>query len=163
MVFFKKKYRNTIKVFIGSDHGGFELKEYIKNIKFDKIEGKDVKMIDCGTYSANSVHYPVFAKKVVKKLLKYVPKKVEDKQSNFGILICTTGIGMSMCANKYKRIRASLVHCVEEASMTREHNNSNILCLGQKFVNKSDVEEIVKTFLSTNFEGGRHTIRIKMY
>ena len=107
-----------MRIFIGWDHSGFELEEYIKRIEFGSIEGKRVKIIDCGTFTNDSVHYPIFVKKVLKQLLKYIPKKVENKQNNFGILVCTTGIGMNICANKYKRIRATLVHFQEKAKLT---------------------------------------------
>ena len=152
-----------MKIFMASDHGGLETKEFIKTINFGEINGKKVEIIDCGTNSKDSVHYPVFGKKAVEGLLQYVPEEKGAEQENFAILVCTTGIGMSMLANKYPKIRGALCHFVEEAKMTREHNNANVLCIGQKFTNPDIIEEMVKTFLTTKFEGGRHAERINMF
>lgn len=154
-----------MKIIIGSDHGGFDLKEYIKNIDFSKLINKKVEIEDVGTFNKDSCHYPEFSKKVVEKLLneKLVSSNPADEVENFGILVCTTGIGMSISANRNKSIRASLVHFPEEAHLTRQHNNSNILCLGAKFTKTEDVEAILKEFLTTKFDGGRHLERIKMY
>ena len=126
-----------MKVFIASDHGGFDVKEFIKNIDFSDVNGGNVEIIDCGTNSKESVHYPIFGKKAVEALCEYVPDDKGAEQSNFAILVCTTGIGMSMLANKYTKIRGALCHSVEEARLTREHNNANVLCIGQKFTNQN--------------------------
>ena len=95
-------------------------------------------------------------------LITILPQNIADNPSNFGILICTTGIGMNIVANKYKGIRAGLCHFIEEAELTRKHNNSNVLCIGAKFTDKNIVEKLVKTFITTKFEGGRHFERISM-
>ena len=155
---------NEIKIFLASDHGGYEVKEAVKNINFDTINGKKVKVIDFGTDSKeNRVDYPVYAKKALKELEKYIPSEKDAEQQNFGILVCTSGFGMCMVANKEDKVRGARCSSVEEAKMTREHNNTNVLCIGQKFVDPAIIEEMVKTFISTAFEGGRHADRIKMY
>ena len=152
-----------MNVFIASDHGGFELKQAIQQIDFASITGFDVRFIDCGANSTESCDYPIFAKKLVNKLKKCLPFKKEKKQDTFGILICTSGIGMSMVANRYKKIRAGLCRSAEEAKLTRAHNNANVLCLGAKFTDLQTAVEIIKTFLTTDFEGGRHARRIKEF
>lgn len=154
-----------MKIFIASDHGGFEIKEEIKKIDFDEIEkvlNDKIEIIDCGTNSKERCDYPVFAKKMLKELKNVLDLSIEKNPNNFGILVCTTGIGMSIVANKQKGIRAGLCHCVEEVELTRKHNNSNVLCIGAKFTDKKGIEKIVKTFITTKFEGGRHLERIKM-
>ncbi len=137
------------KVFIGSDHAGFELKEKIK----DLLSSKNIQVEDLGTYSKESCDYPVFAKKVCEHVL---------KEDSIGILICGTGIGMSMCANRFKGIRAAL--CTNEymAKMSRLHNDANILCLGARVIGESLAKEIVEVFISTPFEEGRHLRRINL-
>ena len=154
-----------MKILIASDHGGFDFKEYIKSIDFTDVErqiGGKVEIVDFGTNSTDRCDYPVFAKKMLNELTTILPKNTAENPSNFGILICTTGIGMSITANKYKGIRAGLCHFVEEAELTRKHNNSNVLCIGAKFTDKNIVEKLVKTFITTKFEGGRHFERISM-
>ena len=154
-----------MNILIASDHGGFELKEYIKSIDFADVErqiGEQIEIVDFGTNSTERCDYPVFAKKMLDDLITILPQNIADDPTNFGILICTTGIGMSIVANKYKGIRAGLCHFVEEAELTRKHNNSNVLCIGAKFTDKNIVEKLVKTFITTKFEGGRHFERISM-
>lgn len=126
---------------IGSDHGGFELKIKI-------ITEFPAEFIDHGTFSKSSVDYPKYAKLVVMDIL--------NQKSNFGILICTTGIGMSIAANRYRGIRAALCHNVDSAKKARQHNDSNILILG----NYNFSSEILDIFFNTPFEGGRHSNRI---
>ena len=156
-----------MRVFIGSDHCGVELKEKIKqilrNLNSSKIIENQIKIFDIGTDTNVSVHYPVFAKRLVKQMYKFIPWKKDAEQKNFGILICATGIGMSMVANRYKRIRAGLCHNEKLAEMTRKHNNANVLCIGAQYVNQDEVGKIVTKFLTTKFEGGRHAKRIKMF
>ena len=156
-----------MRVFIGSDHCGVELKEKIKqilrNLSSSKIVEEKIKIFDVGTDTGISTHYPIYAKRLVKKLRKFVPFKKDAEQKNFGILICATGIGMSMVANRYKRIRAGLCHNEKLAEMTRKHNNANVLCIGAQYVNQDEVNKIVVKFLTTKFEGGRHAKRIKMF
>ncbi len=139
-----------MKISIASDHGGYILKKDL--VDFLVKEGYSV--IDEGCDSLDSVDYPVYANKVC-----------DDMQKGFvekGILICTTGIGMSMCANKHKGIRAALVTNIESASLTRRHNDANVICLGAKFVSFEDAKEYVLTFLNTEFEGGRHQRRVNL-
>lgn len=136
------------KIAIASDRAGLELKTYIL-----KELGEQYDFEDLGTNNQEPVDYPDYALKVVNKIL--------DKSSDFGILICGTGIGMSIAANRYKGIRAGLCHNSLEARLTREHNDANILCLGGRIIGKECALENVKVFLQTNFAGGRHSNRIK--
>jgi len=137
------------KIIIGSDHGGYNLKQAI--IKHLENTGYDIE--DLGCYSTESCDYPVVAKAVAEKVL-------ETKTR--GILVCGTGIGMSITANRYKGIRAS--HCTDTftARMTRAHNDSNILCLGERITGTGLALDIVDIWLKTEFEGGRHQKRIDM-
>ena len=139
-----------MKISIGSDHGGFLLKEEV--VKYLKEKGYEVFDRGCG--STESVHYPVYANLVCEDL--------ENQRCNYGILICTTGYGMCMCANKHKGIRAATVRQAEEAMLTRSHNDCNVLCLGAKYTSIIDAKEIIDTFLETPFAGGRHEIRVNM-
>lgn len=139
-----------MKIAIGSDHGGFALKEQLR----EYLESEGHKVIDEGCYSLDRVDYPIYCKAVC--------KSVQSGESDYGVLICTTGIGMSICANKYKGIRAALVHNSDMAKMTREHNDSNVLCLSQKYTLFDEAKEFVDVFLATGFSGGRHLNRIKM-
>ncbi len=139
-----------MKIAIGSDHGGFELKEKLKSY----LESKGYDVIDEGCFSLERVDYPVYCGLVC--------KAVQKKEADWGILVCTTGIGMSICANKYKGIRAALVHNNDMARLTREHNDSNVLCLSQKYTLIDEAEEFVDTFLNTEFTFGRHLNRVKM-
>ena len=133
---------------IGCDHGGFELKEHIKK-HLDEI-GEEYK--DYGTYSEDSVDYPDCAAPVC--------KAIQDKTADKGILICGTGIGISIAANKHKGIRAALCSDVYSAKMTKQHNNANIICLGGRVTGRELAFMIVDTWLNTEFEGGRHEARI---
>lgn len=139
-----------MKIVIASDHGGFDLKEKI--FEYLKKQGHEIE--NFGTNSKESCDYPTFAKKVSESVL--------NKEFERGILICTTGLGMSMCANRYKGIRAACLADKFSAEMTRKHNNSNILCLGTKIVNENLAKEIVDIWLKTEYEGGRHQKRIDM-
>ena len=137
-----------MKIAVGSDHGGFEFKEMI--ISFLRELGRDVD--DVGCYSAESVDYPDFADKVC--------KKVQDGECERGILICGTGIGMSIAANRYRDIRAALCHEAYTARMSREHNNANVLCLGGRVLGPEIALDIVGTWVETAFAGGRHQRRL---
>ncbi len=139
-----------MKIAIGSDHGGFELKEQIKPLIVEL--GHEVE--DVGCYSMDSVDYPEQAKKV--------SKMVADGEADRGILICGTGIGMSMAANRFEGIRAALCHELFTARMSREHNDANILCMGGRVIGPGLAKEMVKIWLATEFEGGRHKRRIDM-
>ena len=135
-------------VAVGADHAGLELKEGIKKM----LAQMGLRVEDYGCMSKESVDYPDFAK--------VVAEAVASKKAQAGILICGTGIGMCITANKVAGIRAALVHDVFTAKMSREHNDANVLCLGAKVVPANKVEEIVKTWFATRFEGGRHERRI---
>lgn len=136
---------------IASDHAGYELKEKIKQY----LEQTNRTYKDYGTDSTQSCHYPVFAQSLC--------KSIQDNTCELGILICGTGIGMSMAANKQKGIRAAV--CTDEycAKYTRLHNNANVLCLGARVIGQGLAETIVETFLTTPFEGGKHQTRIDMF
>ena len=139
------------KIVIASDHGGFRLKNEI----ISHLKQLDYEVEDCGCYSNESCDYPVFAKVVAE----YVQKKENNAK---GILVCGTGIGMSIAANRYDGIRAS--HCTDtfSARMTRAHNDSNILCLGERITGTGLAIDIVDIWLNTEFVGGRHKKRIDM-
>lgn len=141
-----KKCMKTIA--IGNDHGGTELKNKI----IEKF-GSEFKFINCGADTNDSVDYPDYSKKVCNIVL--------EEKADFGILICGTGIGMSIAANRYRRIRAALCHHSLEAKLTREHNNANILCLGARMIGDEVAYDCLKTFASTEFLGGRHLRRIE--
>ncbi len=133
---------------IGSDHGGFELKGHV--IKY--LEGKNIEYTDVGTYSEDSCDYPDVAKKAC--------DMVVSGECDKGILICGTGIGISMAANKVKGIRAALCSDVYSAKMTRVHNDANVLCMGGRVLGRELAFMIVDAFLENEFEGGRHQARI---
>jgi ribose 5-phosphate isomerase B len=137
------------KIAIGSDHAGFELKEQIKK----SLESEGYAITDFGTNSSDSVDYPLIAKALA--------TSVATKNPNKGILICGTGIGMSIAANKVKGIIAANCFDAETARLARLHNNSNILTLGGRILNFDAAKEIVKIWLETDFEGGRHQRRIQ--
>ena len=133
---------------IGCDHGGFALKEAVKK----HLEEKGIEIKDFGCYSTESVDYAVHAAKVA--------HCVADGEAEYGILVCSTGIGISMAANKVKGIRAALCCDTHAAEMTRRHNNANILCMGGLVISEEMGLNIVDTFLSFEFEGGRHQRRV---
>ena len=137
-----------MKIAIGSDHGGFELKQML----VEKLASSGHEVSDLGCNSNDSVDYPDFADQVCEQVL--------DGKVQYGILVCGTGIGMSMAANRNQGIRAALCHTEYSARMSREHNDANILCLGARVTGPGVVEEIVATWLETEFEGGRHQNRI---
>ncbi|HAK60368.1 MAG TPA: ribose 5-phosphate isomerase B [Nitrospiraceae bacterium] len=138
-----------MKLAISCDHGGWELKEQILEI-LQRVENIDV--IDYGTMSRDSVDYPDYAREV--------SEGVAEGTIDRGILICGTGIGMSIVANRYRNIRAALCNDIYTARMSRLHNNANILVLGGRVVGPGLAGEIVKTWLETEFEGGRHQKRL---
>ncbi len=135
-------------IILGSDHGGFALKEYIKEF----LKSKDIPHEDLGTFSEESVDYPDYAIKVA--------QMVANDPSSQGILCCGTGIGMSIAANKIQGIRAALCQDLFCAQMSRKHNDANILCLGARIIDKELALKIVQTFLTTKFDGGRHSNRL---
>lgn len=135
---------------IGSDHGGYKLKEEIKRY----LEEKEIKYIDCGTKNEESVDYPDIAKEVA--------QKVQSKECAEGIVICRSGIGMSIVANKFKGIRCAKCNNEQEAKFSKMHNNSNMLALGADYISLSEAICIVRAWIATPFEGGRHEERIKI-
>lgn len=138
------------KVFIGADHGGFALKVVIVEDLIKK--GYDVE--DLGCYSTDSTDYPMYAEKVCTKVL---------EENAFGILVCGTGIGMSMAANRIPGIRAALATNEFHARLTRQHNNANVLCLGERVTGPGVAVNLAELFLETEFEGGRHQRRIDQF
>ena len=136
------------KICIASDHAGYELKEKIK----DYLINKSISVIDLGPFSKDSVDYPDYAKKVAKRLIL--------RKSDSGILICGSGTGMSITANKLKSIRAAQCYSKSSTILSRQHNNCNIICLGSRMLKYKDALKYVTYFLSTKFEGGRHQKRI---
>ena len=140
-----------MKIAIGCDHGGISLKE--ETVSILKETGHEVD--DTGCFSGESVDYPEFAKAVC--------SKVQSGSCDRGILICGTGIGMSMVANRFKDIRAALCHELYTARMSREHNDANVLCIGARVVGPGLASEIVRTWVETDFAGGRHQRRIDMF
>ena len=136
------------RVFLASDHAGFLLKKKIG--KF--LTNKGIKILDLGTKNSSSVDYPDFAHLLAKKI------KTKD---NIGILVCGSGIGMSMAANRHKNIRAALCHNIKSAKLSRMHNNANVIAIGSRLTKKNLALKCVNVFLKTPFDGGRHLRRIK--
>jgi len=137
-----------MKIAIGADHGGYELKEEIKAY----LKKKGIYFKDFGTFSKEPVDYPDVGKRVA--------KAVALKKYKFGILICGTGLGMAMVANKVRGIRAAVCHNIYTARMSRAHNDANILSLGGRVLKKATAMKIVDVFLKMPFEGGRHSRRV---
>ena len=137
-----------MKIAIAADHGGFELKDSM--VEYIISLGNEV--MDLGTNSADSVDYPDYAKKVC--------EEIQQENSDLGILICGTGIGMSLAANKFEGIRAACVSDVYSAKMSRNHNNANVLCIGARVIGDEVAKLIIKTFLENEFEAGRHQRRV---
>lgn len=144
-----KGMRLKMRIAIGADHGGYELKELIKKMINEEL---GYEVVDFGVDSPTSVDYPDFAIPVA--------EKVAAGEFDRGILICGTGIGMSIAANKVRGIRAALVHDLYSAKATREHNDSNILTMGGRIIGPEVAREIVRIWLTTPFTGGRHTRRL---
>lgn len=137
-------------VVIGSDHGGYKLKEEVKKY----LEEAGIEYEDVGTYSEESVNYPDFAVKVA--------EKIQNKTAETGILICRSGIGMSIVANKFKGVRAAPCYNETTAKFSRMHNNANVLGLGADYISVNEAICIVRMFLATPFEGGRHMERVNL-
>jgi len=146
----KKKHSFLTKnVIIASDHAGFELKDLIKSI----LENLGLKILDLGVDNEKtSVDYPFYAKKLSRKI----------NSKNMGILICGSGIGMSIASNRFKNVRSALVNTSTLSKLSRKHNNSNIVCLAARFISKKVAIQCVLSFLTTKFEGGRHLRRVKL-
>ena len=136
------------KLFISSDHAGYNLKEQIKNKFKNKYSFQDL-----GTYNSKiSVNYPDYAHKLC--------KKVANNSKNIGILVCGSGMGMSMAANRHKKIRAAVCYSTKNAKLSRLHNNANIITLGSRLTKKNIAFKCIEVFMNTKFEGGRHKKRV---
>ena len=134
---------------IASDHAGYKLKEDIKNYLIDK----NFSIFDVGPFNDESVDYPDYAKKL--------GNRIKRKKSDMGILVCGSGTGMAISANKIKSIRAAVCYNLKSTRLSRQHNNANIITLGSRLINKKLSFKLVVTFLKTKFEGGRHLRRVK--
>lgn len=139
-----------MKIAIASDHGGFELKEQLKKY----LEDNKYDIVDVGTYSLDSCHYPEFAVKCA--------KKVQSGECQFGIIVCTSGEGVAIAANKIKGIRAGIGYNTTVSRLMREHNNANIITYGAKFTSLKQAIARTNAFLKAEFAGGRHAIRVQM-
>jgi ribose 5-phosphate isomerase B len=139
-----------IKIAIGSDHAAYEMKEIVKNLLL--LEKFDV--IDVGTHSLDRADYPDYAQKVSHEVV---------SQNIQGILLCGSGIGVSMAANRYKGVRAALCRSPQDAEMARKHNDANVLCLGARFNTEDEIKNIIKAWFENSFEGGRHADRINKF
>ncbi len=137
---------NSIKLAIGADHAGFEYKEILKAFL------ADYQVTDFGTHSLDSVDYPDFAHPVA--------SSVEKGEADFGILVCGSGQGVAITANKHQGIRAAVTWLTDIAKLSRQHNNANVICIPARFVSPELAKEMVTTFLETPFEGGRHANRV---
>jgi ribose 5-phosphate isomerase B len=138
----------NVKIAVGSDHAGFELKQII----IEHLSERNMNYEDFGTNCLDSVDYPDYAKKVA--------EEVNSKELIMGILVCGSGQGMAMTANRFKNVRAAICHNSDVAKVTRQHNDANVLCLGSRFIDISEAIKCVDVFLSTDFEGERHLKRI---
>lgn len=137
-------------IVIGADHGGYKLKEEIKKY----LSEKEIKYVDKGTFSEESMDYPTIAKEVA--------KEVSEKKADVGILICRSGIGMSIVANKFKNVRCTICYEEQTAKFAKMHNNANMLALGADYITVNEAICIVRQFLATEFEGGRHIARVNL-
>jgi ribose 5-phosphate isomerase B len=137
------------KICIASDHGGYTLKESIKNFLVNKY----ISIIDLGPFENKTVDYPDYAQKIA--------RRIKAKKSDIGILVCGSGTGMAISANKIKSIRAAVCYNLKSTRLSRQHNNANIIALGARLTNKNLSLKLVDIFLKTKFEGGRHLRRIK--
>jgi len=135
-------------VAVAADHGGYEL----KSVLLPELRALGFDVLDLGTDSTASVDYPDFAEKVA--------QAVETGKARFGLLICGTGIGMSIAANRHRKVRAALCHDVTTARLARQHNDANVMTLGGRMIGTETAKDCLKTFLSTPFEGGRHARRV---
>lgn len=137
-----------MKISIGSDHAGYLYKEEIKKY----LQSKSIEVVDCGTYSLESCDYPLFGRKAA--------QLVADKECDFGILVCSSGEGIMISANKIKGVRCGLAYNDDVARLIRQHNNANMIAFGANFMELKDVLRRVDIFLNSSFEGGRHLRRV---
>ena len=138
-----------MKVLLASDHAGFNLKEFIKKILLKNGN----KVLDLGTKNNNSVDYPDYAH--------LLSKKIKKNKKDFGILVCGSGTGMVMAANKHKNVRAALCYNLKSTKLSRMHNNANVMTIGSRLTKRNVALKCVKVFLNTDFDGGRHSRRVK--
>lgn len=139
-----------MKIFLGCDHAAFTEKEELKNF----LESSEIAVEDCGTYSSERCNYPDFARAVSERVA---------RDEGLGILICGSGIGVSMVANRFQNVRAALCRTKQDAELSRQHNNANVICLGARVTSLDDIKDITMTWLNTDFEGGRHSERIELF
>jgi ribose 5-phosphate isomerase B len=139
-----------MKIAIGSDHAAFELRQTV----IQHLQSRDIEVLDTGAYSTESTHYPIFGQKVA--------KAVAAGEADLGIVICGTGVGIGISANKVKGIRAATVSDVYSARMSRAHNNANVLAFGARVVGSGLALDIVDAWLGQKFEGGRHQTRVDL-
>ena len=143
-----KKIKGKI-IFLASDHAGFKLKEEIKKY----LVKKRGLVLDLGTKNTDSVDYPDFAHRL--------SKKIKKNEKTLGVLVCGSGIGMDMAANRHKNVRAALCYSIKSAKLSREHNDANVITLGARLTNKKLAIKCISTFINTKFKGGRHLRRVK--
>lgn len=139
-----------MKIAVGCDHGGLELKNAIKK----HLEENGYEVIDVGTYTKDSVHYPIYGEAVA--------RKVANHEAEYGIIVCTSGEGIMIAANKVPGIRCGIGYNDDVTRLLRQHNNANMLSFGQAFIDEKDALRRVDVFLNTKFEGGRHQVRVDM-
>ena len=139
-----------MKIAVGSDHGGLEYKNAIK----EHLEKQGHVVLDVGTYTNDSCHYPIFGEAVA--------RKVASKECDFGVVVCTSGEGLAIAANKVNGVRCGIAYNDDVARLMRQHNDANVIAFGQNFMNLEDVLRRVDIFLSTEFEGGRHQTRVDL-
>ena len=136
-------------IFLASDHAGFKLKEEIKKY----LVKKRGLVLDLGTKNTDSVDYPDFAHRL--------SKKIKKNEKTLGVLVCGSGIGMDMAANRHKNVRSALCYSIKSAKLSREHNDANVITLGARLTNKKLAIKCISTFINTKFKGGRHLRRVK--
>jgi len=139
-----------MKIAIGCDHAAYEMKETVKRL----LLSQNFDVIDVGTHSCDSVDYPDYAKKLSHEV---VTQKIQ------GILLCGSGIGISMAANRYAGVRAALCRSPKDAEMSRRHNDANVLCVGARFNTEEEIKNIIKAWFESKFEGGRHADRVNQF
>jgi len=139
----------STKYFVASDHAGYKIKEVVKK----QLQDKGYEVVDLGCHSEDRVDYPDYGHALAKEVL--------ANKGSFGVLVCGSGIGISISANRHYGIRAALCHDEYGAKMSRAHNDANVLCLGERCTKQEDVSAILNAFLQGEFEGGRHTDRVK--
>ena len=145
----KNNNKKLVKIILASDHAGFQLKESIKNFLSDK----KIKFLDFGPFKNIRCDYPDYANKVA--------NKVKISKNSIGILVCGSGTGMNMVANKHKKIRAAQCYNIKSTKLSRLHNDANIITLGSRLLTKKNALNLVNIFLNTKFEGGRHAKRVR--